>query len=68
MVPLLSVLLPAFWKLGAGSFAVPVVLGLAIAGRFMGWRSVDADRLSFKLWNLWILVLYALPLLRRFEI
>jgi 4-hydroxybenzoate polyprenyltransferase len=68
MVPLLSVLLPAFWKLGAGSFAVPVVLGLAIAGRFMGWRSVDADRLGFKLWNLWILVLYALPLLRRFEI
>lgn len=59
---------PAFWKLDALGFLVPVVLGGSIAFRVIAKRSVEADRLTWKLWCLWTISLYALPLCKNYKV
>ncbi|KAI0418963.1 hypothetical protein F5X98DRAFT_362891 [Xylaria grammica] len=46
-------------------YSVPILLGMAIAVRILVFRNVSADRRTFKLWALWTICLYSLPLLRR---
>ncbi|KAI0813659.1 UbiA prenyltransferase family [Xylaria sp. FL0064] len=43
----------------------PVLLGMAITFRILTCRDVSSDRRTFKLWALWTICLYSLPLLGR---
>ena len=60
-----SLIAPAFWRLGVLGYVFPVVLGVFIAGRTIILKGVVADRKTFKLWCLWLVGLYLLPLLKR---
>ena len=65
-VPVLvwSILCPSFWSLQAFSFATTILLGLGVAVRVVWRRGVDADRFTWKLWCLWLTVLYLLPVFK----
>lgn len=56
-----SVLCPAFWGLDPRGFALPASLGSVIIFRLYRYQSVDEDRMSYKLWNVWLTSLYLLP-------
>lgn len=45
-------------------FAVSGGLGGLVAARSLLLRSVPADIMTFRLWNLWLLLVYGLPLLK----
>ncbi|KAI9876589.1 MAG: hypothetical protein M1830_006167 [Pleopsidium flavum] len=53
---------PAFWKLGIYSYIIPVAIGGLVAFRVLMIRSVAGDKLSWKMWCLWTVSLYLLPL------
>lgn len=61
-----SVAVTAFWGGGGATayFVVPMALGYLVAGRILVFRNVCADRLTFKAWAVWIISLYALPLVK----
>lgn len=67
-VPVLawSVVLPWMWGCTAVLAYAPLVgLGVVVAARTLAIRgSVPADKLTFKLWCLWLVALYCLPLSR----
>ncbi|KAK4640661.1 hypothetical protein QC761_0094250 [Podospora bellae-mahoneyi] len=58
-----SIVCPWFWGAGAVVHVVAAFLGLLIACRTLTWRSIEADKRTFQLWNLWMAGLYTLPLL-----
>ena len=53
---------PWFWGDRYGYIA-PILLGTAITHRTLARTSVKEDKNTFKLWNLWMVALYSLPLL-----
>ncbi|KAI4131456.1 MAG: hypothetical protein LQ338_001198 [Usnochroma carphineum] len=59
-----SFLAPAFWKLHATRYIPSVALGLLIVSRLLGktGRAVASDKRTYKVWSLWIVSLYLLPL------
>ena len=59
-----SFLCPAFWNVGVLAGALPCVLGLWIGMRSLLKRGVEQDKTTFRLWNLWLTVLYTLPLIK----
>ncbi|KAF1994428.1 hypothetical protein P154DRAFT_581806 [Amniculicola lignicola CBS 123094] len=62
-VMLCSVLCPAFFStLGPVSYVLTLSLGSVVALRTLLYRSLDADKLTWKLWALWTTVIFALPL------
>ena len=58
---------PSFWNLGTYCRTIPVATGVTVAQRTLWKRSVESDKLTFRIWNLWMVVLYLLPLMRRFS-
>lgn len=52
---------PAFFGLGVAGYVAPVVLGGVVAGRLMVMRNLASDKTTWKLWALWLVVLYSLP-------
>ena len=60
---LFSFLAPTFWRLHWSGYAMPMVLGGVIAGRTLLATTLSADRKTFKLWCLWLVGLYLLPIL-----
>ncbi|RDL41342.1 Uncharacterized protein BP5553_01321 [Venustampulla echinocandica] len=54
------------WYLGSppAGFAISVGLGGLVAARTLMFRSVPADKTTFRWWNLWLVTLYGLPLLK----
>ena len=52
---------PFIWGLNAMGFLVPMSLGITISMRTLTMRSVEDDKRTFLLWNLWIVTLYSLP-------
>lgn len=60
-----SFLCPTFWRLDARGFVLPLFLAAVVVGRLNYYRTVKADEVSFKLWNVWIVALYALPLIKK---
>ncbi|CAF9905508.1 MAG: hypothetical protein ALECFALPRED_001000 [Alectoria fallacina] len=67
LVPIWSLLAPTFWQLGPSGYILPVMLSGLIAGRILYTRAVEADKTSFKIWNIWVMAIYALPLFSAFE-
>ncbi|MCJ1424508.1 hypothetical protein MMC29_002396 [Sticta canariensis] len=59
-----SIACPLFWKLHPYAFIAPIILGSLIGLRILLLRSVDADKLTWKFWNVWISSLYLLPLIK----
>lgn len=59
-----SIICPGLWGAKPLIGMIPVTLGTVVAIRIMLWRSVEADKKSFRLWNIWLASLYALPLCR----
>ncbi|KAK0672540.1 UbiA prenyltransferase family-domain-containing protein [Cercophora samala] len=62
-----SIICPWFWGVGVVVHVAVACLGLFIAYRTLTWRSIEADRRTFQLWNMWMACLYSLPLLSASE-
>jgi 4-hydroxybenzoate polyprenyltransferase len=60
-----SLVCPTFWRLDARGFVLQVSLAVIIVGRLYCYRTVKADKVSFKVWNVWIVALYALPFIKK---
>ena len=56
-------LCPHFWGVSPSGYAAPVTLGTMVAVRTMIYRDIQADKLTFRIWNLWMVSLYCLPAL-----
>ena len=56
---------PTFWEVKVGAYVVPVALGSLVARRALLKSTVAEDKLTFKLWNLWMVSVYLLPLVKR---
>ncbi|KAF4626139.1 hypothetical protein G7Y89_g12022 [Cudoniella acicularis] len=63
-----SVACPMFWQLGRLGYMPSLGLGGLLAFCVLAFRSVDSDRNSWKLWCLWTISLYALPLFKNFNV
>lgn len=61
----LSVSLPAFWRVGVMGWIAPLLLGSFVIKHTLFNRNERADALSWKLWNLWMVTLYLLPLVKK---
>lgn len=60
-----SLVCPAFWQLDSfAGFALPVGVGGLLAGRVLMLRGVDHDKVTWKVWCVWMMVLYSLPLFK----
>lgn len=60
-----SVICPAFWQINIVGSAASIILGMTIAWRYLSKRSLSEDKTSFRIYNLWIVSLYLLPLIKR---
>ncbi|RYP42640.1 hypothetical protein DL767_000009 [Monosporascus sp. MG133] len=58
-----SVICPIYWHVNNVVSILIGMLGLAVACIMLACRSVEADKRTFRLWNLWMACLYVLPLL-----
>ncbi|KAH6714280.1 UbiA prenyltransferase family [Leptodontidium sp. 2 PMI_412] len=56
-----SIVAPAFWQLSLAGYVLPIVLGSSIAIRTLIRKDLAADKQTFKLWCLWLMLLYVLP-------
>lgn len=59
-----SLLCPYFWRLSPPGYVISCVVGFTIALRVLVWRNVQSDKITWKLWCLWIITIYMLPLLK----
>lgn len=59
-----SVACPTFWQLGPGTYAMSTVTAAIVTFRTLTKRSVAADKLTFRIWNLWMVMLYLMPLFK----
>ena len=57
-----SIAAPSFWHPTIAAYVPPVVVGLTLSFRVMLYRSVEADRSSWKMWCLWMMSIYLVPL------
>ena len=67
MVLAWSLLAPAFWSLPLWGYIVPFSTALIISKRILRNRSVLEDKVTFKIWNIWITALYFLPLMKAYS-
>lgn len=63
-----SVVCPFFFTLSLESYVFTLGLGLLVSCRTLFFRSLASDRTTWKLWVLWICVLFALPLVKSPEV
>ena len=59
-----SCVCPAYWN---ASFVATMPLGMIVVARYLLKRSIKADKLTFRIYNMWIASLYLLPLVKRLE-
>ncbi|KAL6718684.1 hypothetical protein ACLMJK_002918 [Lecanora helva] len=59
---------PRFWDVGIVGYASVCGVGLLFAVRTLILRSAEDDRVSFRLWSLWMIAIYTLPLARHLEL
>ncbi|RHZ60229.1 UbiA family prenyltransferase [Aspergillus thermomutatus] len=62
-MPVWGVVCPLLAGAGPLAAGLSVVLAFAVAIRMLMWRDAASDRTTFLVWNLWISVVYMLPLL-----
>ncbi|KAL8715435.1 MAG: hypothetical protein Q9220_000769 [cf. Caloplaca sp. 1 TL-2023] len=59
---------PLFWSLQSTIALVPICIGMLVIYRMMVLRGVSADRMTWKVWSLWLTVLYFLPVLANVDL
>ncbi|MCJ1244248.1 hypothetical protein MMC30_001446 [Trapelia coarctata] len=59
-----SVVCPAFWGLHVAGYTASLAVGAVLAFRVLMFRTVAADKLTWKVWCLWTSILYLLPLFK----
>jgi hypothetical protein len=64
----LSWFLPKFWDLGIASYFVLLSVGGYIAFRLLLFRSVEADKASWKIWCLGMSIIYLLALFENHDV
>ena len=57
-----SLFVPIWWCAGYVAFGILALLGVTCAGRWWMWRDVKSDKLTAKIWTLWMVALYVMPL------
>lgn len=57
---------PAFWQLGSFGHVLPVSVGLLVVYRVLMMKNVAADKATYRIWCLWLVILYTLPLFRAY--
>ena len=62
-----SVVCPTFWQLGPATYAMSTITGAVVISRTLTKKSVPADKLTFRIWNLWMVMLYLMPLFKRIK-
>lgn len=62
-MPVWGVICPLLAGSGPLAAGLSVLLAFAVAIRMLMWRDTASDRMTFRVWNLWISVVYMLPLL-----
>lgn len=63
-----SLACPFFFGLGCWGYFVPVSIGLVVALRILLLRSLDKDAVTWKVWALWTVILFSLPLVKEHAI
>jgi 4-hydroxybenzoate polyprenyltransferase len=58
---------PWLWRSSTLGYVAPVALGLTVAVRTLKERSERGDRNTFRIWNLWMVSVYLLPLIKASE-
>ena len=53
---------PLFWSVSVEAYVVPVIIGGVLTLRMLLLRTVEADKRTWKVWCLWMVSLYLLPL------
>ena len=53
---------PFFWKVRIEAYMLPLIIGGRLSLRILSMRSVEADKSTWRLWCLWMISLYLLPL------
>ena len=48
-------------------YVLPAALGSIIVFRCLYKREVEDDKATFRVWNLWVTMIYLLPLVKRVE-
>ncbi|KAF3003416.1 hypothetical protein E8E13_000590 [Curvularia kusanoi] len=66
-IMLCSAAAPAFFALGPLAHMATLCFGGVVAGRTLLLRDLDADKTTWKLWALWTVSLFALPLVANVE-
>ena len=62
-----SIVCPTFWQLGLGTYAMSMITAAIITFRTLTKRTVSDDKLTFRIWNLWMVMLYLMPLFKRIK-
>lgn len=57
----------AFWGVGAAGWVAVMGVGGVVAGRTVGWRGVVRDAGTWRMWCVWMGVLFCLPVWKRLE-
>ena len=63
-----SIVCPWFWELGKLGWTASLIAGGLLVVRVLMLRSVQADQVTWKVWCLWTMVLYVLPLFKDYSI
>lgn len=56
---------PCFWNGGTAVLALSLLMAGTIAARSLLFTTVESDRLTFKVWNAWMTLVFVLPLMSR---
>ena len=64
LMPVWSCVVPWFWEVTGLAFVVLLFVGCTVSVRTLRYRSVQADKQTFRLWNLWLIIVYCMPLLK----
>ena len=55
---------PFFWRLCIGGYAPTVLIGIFTVSRILSLRTPEEDRTTFKVWCVWLISIYSLPLIK----
>ena len=54
---------PCYWEAGMVTLLLSIVLANIVGARSLLFRTANSDRLTFKIWNAWMTLVFVLPLM-----
>ena len=58
---------PAYWKLDLQWFLIPATIGAIVMWRILLLRRTKSDKFTFRVYNLWVVVILLQPLIKRYS-